>query len=876
MSEVNKIRVLGKDYLIKTRRRVGINQVTNLSGIPVDREKIIATLSGAADFSFSEPLEPGDLLEIICTASEGTEEFVQDFTGPGITTNFDDLTMISPGKVVIAKIYCYDDGKYYIVGEGTEKAVFKYKTGDIIVYDNKVKRLIPISPEVHNFLDYPTSRYAPVGVVVIPSSHNVYGNGAAGVVCLTPMSTLTPSTGASEGNDIEEMCWGDVVNVEELPEMNVFNHLGNTTEIKNSIQGVSESASLAIDYSVGGIQNPLDTHTIYLQPNEYHAPSPYDSNSGENPLYSQTNSPGSVLNALSDFHGYFNTKEILKKRGDKNYESWKPTKTVGSDYPAASCCDMYKTEGTKQGDWYLPGAGEIGYLMARKKTIDASLVKLGKYSINVEKGIWTSTESGESVSINVDSVKGMIGSLNKDSSTSHVYSFIQLSEDGKVMDPDNIGNISTILFINNLNFSVELSKDGISYEKLKEGNNIVYGKIGEKLFYKFYKSGYESQEGVISVDSSFKYINVELSPVLYSISFNIKIPDVLINYSIDNKNYNNTYINGEEIKVPHGSILYWRSSKENYHTREEYIGPILNDEILEVILISSVGNTGDIALYSQKDNLIGFCPNTDILLYNNNPQSYYPVGICVIPTNHNVYENNSAGVVGLNEVKSNFGGGQTDFPLVDYYNSVYIGDGESSVGDGSPQGVYSTTSLPSDLFVDGIRSLDSLSYYGSGVGQWAKLAPSPYNSDKSRNSYYYDNSQGSNSLSDFNGKLNTENLIDFFSSSSIPSNVLDFCTNYRTEGTKQGDWYIPSMGELGYLAVRCNLINESIIKLNEVFFSDSSLPLISTQSGVGYYSSTEKESYEMCSIVFGSNNVASAGKAKWISDSNYSRVFIRI
>ena len=570
MSEVNKIRVLGKDYLIKTRRRVGINQVTNLSGIPVDREKIIATLSGAADFSFSEPLEPGDLLEIICTANEGTEEFVQDFTGPGITTNFDDLTMISPGKVVIAKIYCYEEGKYFIVGEGTEKAVFKYNTGDIIVYDNKVKRLIPISPEVHNFLDYPTSRYAPVGVVVIPNSHNVYGNGAAGIVSLTPMSTLTPSTGASDGNDIEEMCWGELSDIETLPDLSQVNHLGNTSEIKNSVQGTTNTTGcMAIDYSVGGIQNPLDTQTIYLQANEYHAPSPYDNYGNRSPLYYQTSSPGSIYNSLSDFHGYANTKEIVKVRGDKNYGSWKPTKMVGSDYPAASCCDMYFTEGTKQGDWYLPGFGELGYLVARKKVIDSSLVKLGKYSINVEKNILSSTEVRGDYSSIVDAVNGKFGYTEK-TNTGHVYSFLQLSGDGKVMDPNSLGNISTMLFINDINADIEISEDGVNFKKY-QGNNIILSNVGKKLYYKFYKTGYESQEGVMLVDSSLKYIKISLNPILYSISFNITPSDAQITYSIDSKTYENTYVSGEKIGVYYESTIYYRLVREGYYNKENFL-----------------------------------------------------------------------------------------------------------------------------------------------------------------------------------------------------------------------------------------------------------------------------------------------------------------
>ena len=39
------------------------------------------------------------------------------------------------------------------------------------------------------------------------------------------------------------------------------------------------------------------------------------------------------------------------------------------------------------------------------------------------------------------------------------------------------------------------------------------------------------------------------------------------------------------------------------------------------------------------------------------------------------------------------------------------------------------------------------------------------------------------------------------------------CWRYHTIGTQQGDWYMPAVGEWGYVAVRCQTINDTINKI---------------------------------------------------------------
>ena len=102
------------------------------------------------------------------------------------------------------------------------------------------------------------------------------------------------------------------------------------------------------------------------------APSPYLTDGSKNTLYAYKfpyySDDG---NFLSDFNGINNTSILLSTMGS----TWKTSTTI-YDQSAPQCCWRYHTVGTKQGDWYLPAAGELGYLCARGKVIDQSLSRL--------------------------------------------------------------------------------------------------------------------------------------------------------------------------------------------------------------------------------------------------------------------------------------------------------------------------------------------------------------------------------------------------------------------------------------------------------------------------------------------------------------------
>jgi hypothetical protein len=115
----------------------------------------------------------------------------------------------------------------------------------------------------------------------------------------------------------------------------------------------------------------------------YHIPDPYNSDMTRNPDYFNTEI--SLYNAMSDFNGRDTTTKILNVRGSKDYTTWTPTYNNATDYPAASCCDMYFTEGTSQGQWYLPAAGEWGYVMSKWNVIKNSISIINNLYNNIAK-----------------------------------------------------------------------------------------------------------------------------------------------------------------------------------------------------------------------------------------------------------------------------------------------------------------------------------------------------------------------------------------------------------------------------------------------------------------------------------------------------------
>ena len=292
------------------------------------------------------------------------------------------------------------DNIHIIAGVSDEVDAAHAVATDILMYDKEQSRKFILKSGT-DFQKYPTSRYVPIGVVVVPGSHNVYGDGSCGVMSLKSMSCDTPSEG---GISEQFMYWGvSSIDISTLPNLDQV-PTGNTS---NGIPTGSNNYGYLPSDKFSGTQCAHDTDAYYN--GSLYIPSPYLTDGSRNPGYYQISSPSSSSNALADFDGIENTAKIITQRGTKDYNSWTPTVDIEADYPAASCCDMFHTEGTSQGDWYLPACGELGYIMPSFNKINDAIDKMRtaySSSVGVELDAslyyWSSTEydSGKARSVN--------------------------------------------------------------------------------------------------------------------------------------------------------------------------------------------------------------------------------------------------------------------------------------------------------------------------------------------------------------------------------------------------------------------------------------------------------------------------------------------
>lgn len=276
--------------------------------------------------------------------------------------------------------------------------------GDIILANNETEKLTYCkSEELEQYVD----THTPIGVVVVPTNHDIYETKEAGVISLVNMSCNTPEIGTLE--DEKMYSSGRVEDISLL---------ARDTLAGYSLSGVETTADSVAFYNHGGIASdrvgpnegtsyPKNSNLRYhpdfnndLGSSNCKAVGPYQENWEKNPDYWTTViSSNKNNNAFAVNKGYEIAKAICEKSSSYD-DSWKTSPTVQnansrSFDPVSCCCQRYHTKGTNQGDWYSPTICEWGYITARIQLISQSLKEIKKYYNNVvditDRGYWTST-----------------------------------------------------------------------------------------------------------------------------------------------------------------------------------------------------------------------------------------------------------------------------------------------------------------------------------------------------------------------------------------------------------------------------------------------------------------------------------------------------
>lgn len=286
--------------------------------------------------------------------------------------------------------------------------------------------------------------WMPIGVVVVPGTHNVYGDGSCGIMSLKGMDCNNPEVGSPTSVD-QGMSFGVFgTDIPSLPNLTRSPIIGNGSSVgdeNSEVIGENDSPYLPSD-RFNAVQCPHDLDTYYKSDGDgnYQAPSPYLTDGSRNPAYYQTTPPSSSKNRLADFDGRGNTNKIIAQRGEKDYTIWKPTYNAGEDYPAASCCDMFYTNGTQQGDWYLPAGGESGYIITKLRSISNTLSKLTTFYGSIANGIvyasmylyWSSSKFN-TYGVNCwYPYMGRIFNYGNTESTYYVRAFLRINNQGIV------------------------------------------------------------------------------------------------------------------------------------------------------------------------------------------------------------------------------------------------------------------------------------------------------------------------------------------------------------------------------------------------------------------------------------------------------------
>ena len=270
------------------------------------------------------------------------------------------------------------------------KPIEESLAADICIVDNNTLEKYIVDGETYSTDLYPAEQYTPIGVVVVPASHT--DDGTARIISLAGMSYYSPDNGNTNSHSYIYWGGGNYSNIENLNDKTATPYITNTgysglTDTQTLVewaQYLFDSPTISSDYFNNSYPNPFDEGTCFGENKNKLSPSPYLTGGAKNPIYHSTENTGNIL---ADMNGKNNT-DIILDVDNSNSTDWQTASSirqVGNNkfiHPAAQCCWRYHTTGTTQGDWYLPAAGELGYLAARWNAINASITKVNSNGFN--------------------------------------------------------------------------------------------------------------------------------------------------------------------------------------------------------------------------------------------------------------------------------------------------------------------------------------------------------------------------------------------------------------------------------------------------------------------------------------------------------------
>lgn len=279
---------------------------------------------------------------------------------------------------------------------------------------------------------YSSERYEPIGVVVIPKEHDVYGTGEVGVVAIRYASAVTPDEGTTIYEQMPFGGYGLNTTIPDYTYANCYDSPVLQDTLSSRSLTESDYATLPGQPADFGIQCISDPEAYYSTSYaDYNLPSPYNPDGSRNEDYYTLKY--NTLNAFGYFCGKENT-EVLWDLATWQTD-WRTddeiiydiphnsTQNYSDCYPVACVVWRFSTLGTNQGDWFIPSAGECGYLSVRKDYINNTIARITEmFGLtpldNAYTASWTSTEISATHQLNLGFSTGRANAVIKTNITS--------------------------------------------------------------------------------------------------------------------------------------------------------------------------------------------------------------------------------------------------------------------------------------------------------------------------------------------------------------------------------------------------------------------------------------------------------------------------
>ena len=290
--------------------------------------------------------------------------------------------------------------------------------GDVAYWDGSSVKTTPLS-------SWNTSLGTPIGVVVVPEGFAP--DGKTRIISLKPVDK-----NGNQSSSHVEMVWGELGTDTSLTN---YTKVPTTDNAGSTSTGSNRYGYLPSD-NFTGMTSYVDSKAKYNNTRiSIMIPSPYLGDA-PNPEYYKTISGN---NALSDFNGLSNTQILVG---------------LGTGYTAANAAYKYKDVASNL-QWYLPGMGELGYIMPRFNVINNTITTLGGLAIDGSYNFWSSTEYSDGYAYYLYTDNGDVDYDDKDYGYFYVRPFAIL-DDGE-------DSINLITF--SINGTEYQAKEGMTWEE---------------------------------------------------------------------------------------------------------------------------------------------------------------------------------------------------------------------------------------------------------------------------------------------------------------------------------------------------------------------------------------------------------------------------